>query len=88
MRYGGGRDTAVQFMFYQPVRFQWRETDFFPCSVTCGGGEVQTRTRQAATIDREIALLWMMDAHDDVYTVSIAASKYISGTEVKVVQHL
>ncbi|KAJ3581223.1 hypothetical protein NHX12_016892 [Muraenolepis orangiensis] len=38
MRYGGGRDTVVQFMFYQPVRFQWRETDFFPCSVTCGGG--------------------------------------------------
>ncbi|CAL8246654.1 unnamed protein product [Lota lota] len=38
MRYGGGRDTVVQFMFYQPIRFQWRETDFFPCSVTCGGG--------------------------------------------------
>nr|XP_029503622.1 ADAMTS-like protein 3 [Oncorhynchus nerka] len=28
----------VQFLFYQPIRYQWRETDFFPCSVTCGGG--------------------------------------------------
>uniref|UniRef100_A0AAR2L535 Ig-like domain-containing protein n=1 Tax=Pygocentrus nattereri TaxID=42514 RepID=A0AAR2L535_PYGNA len=31
-------DTVMQFMFYQPIRYQWRETDFFPCSVTCGGG--------------------------------------------------
>ncbi|XP_072574018.1 ADAMTS-like protein 3 isoform X1 [Paramormyrops kingsleyae] len=31
-------DTLVQFMFYQPIRYQWRETGFFPCSVTCGGG--------------------------------------------------
>uniref|UniRef100_A0AAZ3QBU0 Ig-like domain-containing protein n=1 Tax=Oncorhynchus tshawytscha TaxID=74940 RepID=A0AAZ3QBU0_ONCTS len=33
-----GNDTMVQFLFYQPIRYQWRETDFFPCSVTCGGG--------------------------------------------------
>uniref|UniRef100_A0A8D0CF65 ADAMTS like 3 n=1 Tax=Scleropages formosus TaxID=113540 RepID=A0A8D0CF65_SCLFO len=32
------RNTLVQFVFYQPIRYQWRETDFFPCSVTCGGG--------------------------------------------------
>uniref|UniRef100_A0A8C9VMW3 ADAMTS like 3 n=1 Tax=Scleropages formosus TaxID=113540 RepID=A0A8C9VMW3_SCLFO len=32
------RNTLVQFMFYQPIRYQWRETDFFPCTVTCGGG--------------------------------------------------
>ncbi|MFT7816482.1 ADAMTS-like protein 3, partial [Arapaima gigas] len=32
------QDTLVQFAFYQPIRYQWRETDFFPCSVTCGGG--------------------------------------------------
>ncbi|XP_071402647.1 ADAMTS-like protein 3 [Centroberyx affinis] len=38
MKYGGSRDTVVQFLFYQPIRYQWRETDFFPCSVTCGGG--------------------------------------------------
>ncbi|XP_071329077.1 ADAMTS-like protein 3 isoform X3 [Trachinotus anak] len=38
MKYGGLRDTVVQFLFYQPVRYQWRETDFFPCSETCGGG--------------------------------------------------
>ncbi|XP_055010314.1 ADAMTS-like protein 3 [Boleophthalmus pectinirostris] len=38
MKYGGPVDTVVQFLFYQPIRFQWRETDFFPCSVTCGGG--------------------------------------------------
>ncbi|XP_070297060.1 ADAMTS-like protein 3 [Salvelinus sp. IW2-2015] len=34
----GAEDTMVQFLFYQPIRYQWRETDFFPCSVTCGGG--------------------------------------------------
>ncbi|XP_038557985.1 ADAMTS-like protein 3 isoform X1 [Micropterus salmoides] len=38
MKYGGSKDTVVQFVFYQPIRYQWRETDFFPCSVTCGGG--------------------------------------------------
>uniref|UniRef100_A0A7N6FC88 ADAMTS-like 3 n=1 Tax=Anabas testudineus TaxID=64144 RepID=A0A7N6FC88_ANATE len=30
--------TVVQFLFYQPIGYQWRETGFFPCSVTCGGG--------------------------------------------------
>uniref|UniRef100_A0A8C1GFY0 ADAMTS-like 3 n=1 Tax=Cyprinus carpio TaxID=7962 RepID=A0A8C1GFY0_CYPCA len=34
----GIENTVMQFMFYQPIRYQWRETDFFPCSVTCGGG--------------------------------------------------
>ncbi|XP_062868487.1 ADAMTS-like protein 3 [Trichomycterus rosablanca] len=38
LRFGAPRDTTVQFMFYQPIRYQWRETEFFPCSVTCGGG--------------------------------------------------
>ncbi|XP_016887875.1 ADAMTS-like protein 3 isoform X2 [Cynoglossus semilaevis] len=38
LKYGGPKDTVVQFLFYQPIRYQWRETDFFPCSVTCGGG--------------------------------------------------
>uniref|UniRef100_A0A3P8VIL7 ADAMTS-like 3 n=1 Tax=Cynoglossus semilaevis TaxID=244447 RepID=A0A3P8VIL7_CYNSE len=38
VKYGGPKDTVVQFLFYQPIRYQWRETDFFPCSVTCGGG--------------------------------------------------
>uniref|UniRef100_A0A8C2C6E4 ADAMTS-like 3 n=1 Tax=Cyprinus carpio TaxID=7962 RepID=A0A8C2C6E4_CYPCA len=38
VRYAGLKDTVMQFMFYQPIRYQWRETDFFPCSVTCGGG--------------------------------------------------
>ncbi|XP_052003679.1 ADAMTS-like protein 3 [Xyrauchen texanus] len=38
VKYAGTKDTVMQFMFYQPIRYQWRETDFFPCSVTCGGG--------------------------------------------------
>ncbi|XP_036400255.1 ADAMTS-like protein 3 [Megalops cyprinoides] len=38
VKYISPRDTLVQFMFYQPIRYQWRETDFFPCTVTCGGG--------------------------------------------------
>ncbi|XP_031425571.1 ADAMTS-like protein 3 [Clupea harengus] len=38
VRYAAPRDTVLQFVFYQPIRYQWRETDFFPCSVTCGGG--------------------------------------------------
>uniref|UniRef100_A0A7N8Y828 ADAMTS-like 3 n=1 Tax=Mastacembelus armatus TaxID=205130 RepID=A0A7N8Y828_9TELE len=38
MKYGGSKGTVVQFLYYQPIRYQWRETDFFPCSVTCGGG--------------------------------------------------
>ncbi|XP_023673078.1 ADAMTS-like protein 3 isoform X3 [Paramormyrops kingsleyae] len=38
LRYSAPRNTLVQFSFYQPIRYQWRETDFFPCTVTCGGG--------------------------------------------------
>ncbi|XP_042615423.1 ADAMTS-like protein 3 isoform X4 [Cyprinus carpio] len=38
VKYASLKDTVMQFMFYQPIRYQWRETDFFPCSVTCGGG--------------------------------------------------
>ncbi|MFT7806324.1 ADAMTS-like protein 1 isoform X1 [Arapaima gigas] len=34
----GSADSIVQFIFYQPIIHRWRETDFFPCSVTCGGG--------------------------------------------------
>uniref|UniRef100_A0A8D0C6X9 ADAMTS like 3 n=1 Tax=Scleropages formosus TaxID=113540 RepID=A0A8D0C6X9_SCLFO len=37
-KFVASQDTLVQFVFYQPIRYQWRETDFFPCSVTCGGG--------------------------------------------------
>ncbi|KAM3590519.1 uncharacterized protein V6R79_011056 [Siganus canaliculatus] len=33
-----GADSVVQYIFYQPIIHRWRETDFFPCSVTCGGG--------------------------------------------------
>ncbi|XP_067885034.1 ADAMTS-like protein 1 [Heterodontus francisci] len=38
IQYMGRADSIVQFFFYQPIIHQWRETDFFPCSVTCGGG--------------------------------------------------
>ncbi|XP_030650096.1 ADAMTS-like protein 3 [Chanos chanos] len=38
VKYAAPKETVMQFMFYQPIRYQWRETDFFPCSVTCGGG--------------------------------------------------
>ncbi|XP_066537381.1 ADAMTS-like protein 1 [Hoplias malabaricus] len=38
IHYGSGVDSVVQFIFYQPIVHRWRETDFFPCSVTCGGG--------------------------------------------------
>ncbi|XP_067838444.1 ADAMTS-like protein 1 [Heptranchias perlo] len=34
----GSAESTVQFFFYQPIIHQWRETDFFPCSVSCGGG--------------------------------------------------
>ncbi|XP_072511788.1 ADAMTS-like protein 1 isoform X2 [Notamacropus eugenii] len=34
----GAADSTVQFIFYQPIIHRWRETDFFPCSATCGGG--------------------------------------------------
>uniref|UniRef100_A0A2K6TZ50 ADAMTS like 3 n=1 Tax=Saimiri boliviensis boliviensis TaxID=39432 RepID=A0A2K6TZ50_SAIBB len=37
-RYTAAKDTMVQFFFYQPISHQWRQTDFFPCTVTCGGG--------------------------------------------------
>jgi hypothetical protein len=39
-RYPVAKDSVVQFFFYQPISHQWRQTDFFPCTVTCGGGEV------------------------------------------------
>uniref|UniRef100_A0A4W6EH90 ADAMTS like 1 n=1 Tax=Lates calcarifer TaxID=8187 RepID=A0A4W6EH90_LATCA len=31
-------DSVIQYIYYQPIIHRWRETDFFPCSVTCGGG--------------------------------------------------
>ncbi|XP_014397846.1 PREDICTED: ADAMTS-like protein 1 [Myotis brandtii] len=34
----GPANSTVQFTFYQPIIHRWRETDFFPCSATCGGG--------------------------------------------------
>ncbi|XP_021120554.1 ADAMTS-like protein 3 isoform X3 [Heterocephalus glaber] len=37
-RYTMAKDSVVQFFFYQPISHQWRQTDFFPCTVTCGGG--------------------------------------------------
>ncbi|XP_062904993.1 ADAMTS-like protein 1 [Mobula hypostoma] len=38
IQYVGTGESVVQFFFYQPIIHQWRETDFFPCSATCGGG--------------------------------------------------
>ncbi|XP_063305045.1 ADAMTS-like protein 3 isoform X1 [Pelobates fuscus] len=38
IRYVSPKDSVVQFFFYQPISHQWRQTDFFPCTVTCGGG--------------------------------------------------
>uniref|UniRef100_A0A8C0FR98 ADAMTS like 1 n=1 Tax=Bubo bubo TaxID=30461 RepID=A0A8C0FR98_BUBBB len=38
IRYAGAADSSVQFIFYQPIIHRWRETDFFPCSASCGGG--------------------------------------------------
>nr|XP_060611878.1 ADAMTS-like protein 3 [Anolis sagrei ordinatus] len=37
-RYTSPKDSVVQFFFYQPISHQWRQTEFFPCTVTCGGG--------------------------------------------------
>ncbi|XP_045438414.1 ADAMTS-like protein 3, partial [Pipistrellus kuhlii] len=37
-RFTEAGDSAAQFLFYQPISHQWRQTDFFPCTVTCGGG--------------------------------------------------
>nr|XP_028561741.1 ADAMTS-like protein 3 [Podarcis muralis] len=37
-RYAAPKDSVVQFFFYQPISHQWRQTEFFPCTVTCGGG--------------------------------------------------
>nr|XP_017515524.2 ADAMTS-like protein 1 isoform X2 [Manis javanica] len=34
----GLTNSTVQFIFYQPIIHRWKETDFFPCSATCGGG--------------------------------------------------
>ncbi|XP_028838273.1 ADAMTS-like protein 1 isoform X2 [Denticeps clupeoides] len=38
VQYSSGADSVVQFIFYQPIIHRWKETDFYPCSVTCGGG--------------------------------------------------
>ncbi|XP_039465393.1 ADAMTS-like protein 1 isoform X2 [Oreochromis aureus] len=38
VQFTGGTDSVVQYIYYQPIIHRWRETDFFPCSVTCGGG--------------------------------------------------
>ncbi|MXQ94508.1 hypothetical protein E5288_WYG021627 [Bos mutus] len=39
-RYTVTKDSVVQFFFYQPIGHQWRQTDFFPYTVTCGGEKV------------------------------------------------
>lgn len=36
--FASGVDSVIQYIYYQPIIHRWRETDFFPCSVTCGGG--------------------------------------------------
>ncbi|XP_069482074.1 ADAMTS-like protein 1 [Ambystoma mexicanum] len=38
IHYAGAADSVVQFIFYQPIIHRWRETDYFPCSASCGGG--------------------------------------------------
>ncbi|CAG5929303.1 unnamed protein product [Menidia menidia] len=38
VQFASGADSVVQYIYYQPIVHRWRETDFFPCSVTCGGG--------------------------------------------------
>nr|XP_015801996.2 ADAMTS-like protein 1 isoform X2 [Nothobranchius furzeri] len=38
LQFSSGADSVVQYIYYQPIVHRWRETDFFPCSVTCGGG--------------------------------------------------
>ncbi|KAL6118680.1 adamtsl1 [Pungitius sinensis] len=38
VQFASGADSVVQYIYYQPIIHRWRETDFFPCSVTCGGG--------------------------------------------------
>ncbi|ELK25677.1 ADAMTS-like protein 3 [Myotis davidii] len=46
-RFTVARDSVVQFFFYQPISHQWRQTDFFPCTVTCGGDPLLHRHRPA-----------------------------------------
>ncbi|XP_034019931.1 ADAMTS-like protein 1 isoform X2 [Thalassophryne amazonica] len=38
VQFANGAGSVVQYIYYQPIVHRWRETDFFPCSVTCGGG--------------------------------------------------
>ncbi|XP_069026392.1 ADAMTS-like protein 1 [Embiotoca jacksoni] len=38
VQFASDADSVVQYIYYQPIIHRWRETDFFPCSVTCGGG--------------------------------------------------
>ncbi|XP_012588151.1 PREDICTED: ADAMTS-like protein 3 [Condylura cristata] len=45
-RFTEAGDSVVQFFFYQPISHQWRQTDFFPCTATCGGGEQGFGTRR------------------------------------------
>uniref|UniRef100_A0A7N8XC05 ADAMTS like 1 n=1 Tax=Mastacembelus armatus TaxID=205130 RepID=A0A7N8XC05_9TELE len=44
VKFASGADSVVQYIYYQPIIHRWRETDFFPCSVTCGGGYQLTST--------------------------------------------
>ncbi|KAK5622669.1 hypothetical protein CRENBAI_026490 [Crenichthys baileyi] len=38
IQFASEADSVIQYIYYQPIIHRWRETDFFPCSVTCGGG--------------------------------------------------
>lgn len=58
-RYTVAKDSVVQFFFYQPISHQWRQTDFFPCTVTCGGGEAQTLFMNILTSELEITCAFL-----------------------------
>ncbi|KAF5927331.1 hypothetical protein HPG69_017808, partial [Diceros bicornis minor] len=50
-RYPVAKDSVVQFFFYQPVSHQWRQTDFFPCTVTCGGALIHKYSERRFHLD-------------------------------------
>lgn len=58
IRNSGPADSTVQFIFYQPIIHRWRETDFFPCSATCGGGNgVHLAEEPLASVKEDLAII-------------------------------
>lgn len=72
IRNSGPANSTVQFIFYQPIIHRWRETDFFPCSATCGGGNgVHLAQELLASMREDLAIIRAVTAAQKKFSVVV-----------------